>query len=82
MPINRLHLTLQHLLLQLCLGERVTRVRNFCRLLVGLRLSCSVRLSKIANEIPTKATLPWATRRLSPPSDNAAIRVRDWYESP
>jgi hypothetical protein len=84
MPINQLHLTLQRLLLQLRPTERVTRVRNFSRLLVGLCLSRSVHLSKIANKIPstttTKATLPSATRRLSRLLGNPAIRVRDWYE--
>ncbi|MCA1838639.1 MAG: IS4 family transposase, partial [Actinobacteria bacterium] len=74
---------------QLRPGERVTRIRNWSRLLVGLCLSRSVHLSKIANKIPTtststststKATLPSATRRLSRLLDNAAIRVRDWYE--
>src|SRR5215210_6293755 len=91
MPINHLHLTLQRLLLQLRPGERVTRIRNFSRLLVGLCLSRSVHLSKIASKIPTtnystlttstsEATLPSATRRLSRLLDNPAIRVRDWYE--
>jgi hypothetical protein len=87
MPINHLHLTLERLLLQLRPGERITRVRNWSRLLVGLCLSKSVHLSKIANKIPmttttttTEATLPSATRRLSRLLDNAAIRVRDWYE--
>ncbi len=89
MPINQLHGTLQRLLLQLRPAERITRVRNWSRLLVGLCLSRSVHLSKIANKIPTtssttssttEATLPSATRRLSRLLDNAAIRVRDWYE--
>ena len=91
MPINRLHGTLQRLLLQLRPAERVTRIRNWSRLLVGLCLSRSVHLSKIANKIPTnstkkkkkkktEATLPSATRRLSRLLDNSAIRVRDWYE--
>jgi hypothetical protein len=83
MPINQLHGTLQRLLLQLRPGERITRIRNWSRLLVGLCLSRSVHLSKIANKIPTtttKATLPSATRRLSRLLDNAAIRVRAWYE--
>jgi len=80
MPINRLHGTLQRLLLQLRPAERITRIRNFSRLLVGLCLSRSVHLSKISNKIPTKATLPSATRRLSRLLDNAAVRVRDWYE--
>jgi hypothetical protein len=87
MPINHLHLTLQRLLLQLRPDERITRIRNFSRFLVGLCLSRSVHLSKIANKLPTtttnstsKASLPSATRRLSRLLDNAAIRVRDWYE--
>ena len=86
MPINQLHLTLQRLLLQLPPGKRVTRIRNWSRLLVGLCLSRSVHLSKIASKIPTtmtttkEATLPSVTRRLSRLLDNAAIRVRDWYE--
>jgi hypothetical protein len=82
MPINQLHRTLQRLLLQLRPAERITRIRNWSRLLVGLCLSRSVHLSKIANKIPTttKATLPSATRRLSRLLDNAAIRVRAWYE--
>jgi Transposase DDE domain len=81
MPINQLHGTLQRLVVQLRPAERVTRVRNWSRLLVGLCLSRSVHLSKIANKIPTtKATLPSATRRLSRLLDNAAVRVRAWYE--
>jgi hypothetical protein len=80
MPINQLHGTLRRLLLQLRPGERTTRVRNWSWLLVGLCLSRSVHLSKIANKIPTKATLPSVTRRISRLLDNAAIRVRSWYE--
>jgi hypothetical protein len=82
MPINQLYGTLQRLLLQLRPAERTTRIRNWSRLLVGLCLSRSVHLSRIANKIPTttKATLPSATRRLSRLLDNAAIKVRAWYE--
>ena len=81
MPINRLYRSLQSLLVQLRPTERQTRVRNFSWLLVGLFLSRSVHLSKIANKIPaTKATLPSVVRRLSRLLDNAAIGVRGWYE--
>src|SRR4051812_45894810 len=91
MPINHLHLTLQCLLRQLRPGERVTRIRNWSRLLVGLCLSRSVHLSKIPKKTPPsssppptpppkKPPLPGAPRRLSRLLDNAAIRVRDWYE--
>lgn len=80
MPINRLYRSLRDLLVQLRPKERQTRIRNFSWLLVGLFLSRSVHLSKIANKIPTKATLPSAVRRLSRLMDNAAIHVREWYE--
>ncbi len=81
MPINQLHGTFKRSLAQLRPAERITRVRNWSRLLVGLCLSRSVHLSKIASKIPTtEATLPSATRRLSRLLDNPAIRVRDWYE--
>ena len=81
MPINRLYRSLRDTLVQLRPNERRTRIRNFSWLLVGLFLSRSVHLSKIANRIPTpKATLPSAVRRLSRLVDNAAIRVREWYE--
>jgi hypothetical protein len=80
MPINRLYGSLRNLLVQLRPKERQTRIRNFSWLLAGLFLSGSVHLSKIANKIPTEATLPSATRRLSRLLDNAAVRVRAWYE--
>jgi Transposase DDE domain len=81
MPINHLYRSLRDLLVQLRPKERKTRIRNFSWLLVGLFLSRSVHLSKIANKIPTtKATLPSAVRRLSRLVDNASIRVREWYE--
>jgi hypothetical protein len=81
MPINQLYRSLRDLLVQLRPNERQTRIRNFSWLLVGLFLSRSVHLSKIANKIPTtKATLPSAVRRLSRLLDNAAIHVREWYE--
>jgi hypothetical protein len=81
MPINHLYRSLRDLLVQLRPTERQTRIRNFSWLLVGLFLSRSVHLGKIANKIPTtKATLPSVVRRLSRLVDNASIRVREWYE--
>src|SRR3954468_16319978 len=80
MPINQLHRTLQRLLLQLRPAERITRIRNWSRLLVGLCLSRSVHLSKIANKIPTKATLPSATRRWGLLLDTAEKGARGWWE--
>jgi len=60
--------------------ERVTRIRNYSWLLVGLYESRSVHLSKVAEKIPGSACLPSLTRRLRRLLDNPAIRVRDWYE--
>lgn len=80
MPINPLYATLQRQMQQLRPTERQTRRRNWAWLLTGLYLSRSVHLSKIANKIPTAATLPSVTRRLSRLLDNPAIRVRAWYE--
>lgn len=80
MPINQLYATLLQQIKQLRPTERKTRTGNWAWLLTGLYLSRSVHLSKIANKIPTVATLPSATRRLSRLLDNDAIRVRAWYE--
>jgi hypothetical protein len=60
--------------------ERVTRIRNFSWLLVGLYQSRSVHLSKVAENIPGHAYLPSQTRRMRRLLDNRAIRVREWYE--
>jgi hypothetical protein len=59
--------------------ERVTRIRNFSWLLVGLYESRSVHLSKVADKIPGTACLPSLTRRMRRLLDNPAIQVRDWY---
>lgn len=80
MPINQLYATLHAQIEQLRPGERRTRTRNWAWLLAGLFASRSVHLSKVANKIPTGATLPSATRRLSRLLDNSALRVREWYE--
>jgi hypothetical protein len=60
--------------------ERITRIRNFSWLLVGLYKSRSVHLSKVAENIPGSACLPSLTRRMRRLLDNRAIQVRDWYE--
>jgi len=49
-------------------------------LLVGICLSKSVHLSKIALKIPGPATVVSTTRRLSRFLDNPAVRVREWFE--
>jgi hypothetical protein len=80
MPINILYHTWFCRIRELCPNQRITQVRNFVWLIVGIHQSRSVHLSKIANKIPGRAKLLSFTRRLSRFLDNPAIRVREWYE--
>ncbi len=80
MPIKELYHTWNKMLKQMQPTERITRTRNFTRLLVGLYQSRSVHLSKIAEKMPGMANLPSRVRRVSRFLDNPAVRVREWYE--
>ena len=80
MPIPELYHKCRKMLRELRPNERITRIRNFSWLLVGLYQSRSVHLSKVAENIPGHAYLPSQTRRMRRLLDNRAIRVRDWYE--
>jgi hypothetical protein len=59
--------------------ERITRVRNLVWIIVGMYLSRSVHLSKIAIKVPLgrvrRSTVPRFSRFLR----NACFRVRHWY---
>jgi hypothetical protein len=80
MPINQLYHTWIQRICKLRPGQRITQVRNFVWLVIGIYQSRSVHLSKIAGKIPGSAKLLSITRRLSRFLDNPAIRVREWYE--
>ena len=80
MSINQLYNTWLGRIRQLHPGERVTRLRNYAWLLVGIYQSRSVHLSKIAMKIPSEANQLSIVRRLSRFLDNRRIRVREWYE--
>lgn len=80
MPTNRLYDTWKRRILELRPGQRITQVRNFVWLIVGIFQSRSVNLSRIAGKIPGSAKLLSMTRRLSRWLANPAIRVREWYE--
>ena len=80
MPIPKLYHTFRKMLSDLRPGERVTRIRTFSWLLVGLYESRSVHLSKVADKIPGRARLLSVTRRMRRLLNNPAIRVRTWYE--
>jgi hypothetical protein len=80
MPINELYDTWKTRIMELQPGQRITQIRAFVWLLVGIYLSRSVCLSRVAGKIPGNAKLTSTTRRLSRLLDNPAIRVRSWYE--
>jgi hypothetical protein len=80
MPINQIYDTWNHRIRELRPGQRITQIRNFAWLIIGIFESRSVRLSRIAGKIPGEAKLLSTTRRLSRLLTNPAIRVREWYE--
>ena len=80
MPINHLYHTWMRRICELRPGQRITQVRNFVWLLVGIYKSRSVYLSRIAGKVPGHAKLLSTVRRLSRFLANPAIRVREWYE--
>lgn len=59
--------------------EHLARLRTFTWMMVGVNMSRSVHLSKIAQKIPGAAQQTSKTRRLSRLLEGAAIRVREWY---
>lgn len=59
--------------------ERVTRLRNLAWLVVGLYVSRSVHLARVASKMPGLTALVSRTRRLERFLDNPAVRVREWY---
>lgn len=79
MPTTQLYHTWIARILELQPEERMTRVRNFVWLMIGIYASRSVYLSKVAGKIPGQAKLLSITRRLSRFLDNPAVRVRHWY---
>jgi hypothetical protein len=80
MPINKLYHTWIQQIRQLRPRQRITQVRNFVWLMIGIYQSQSVCLSHIAVKIPGGAKLLSIVRRLSRLLDNPAIRVREWFE--
>lgn len=80
MTIVQTYHNLSKKIMQLSLGERITRVRTMSWFMVGLLESRSVHLSRIANKIPGKAKRRSRTKQLERFVDNKNIRVRSWYE--
>ncbi|MFZ5882460.1 MAG: hypothetical protein ACOYYI_01620, partial [Chloroflexota bacterium] len=65
MPTNHLYHTWMREICELRPNERITRLRNFVWLIIGIYQSRSVHLSKVAGKIPGLANLVSITRRLS-----------------
>lgn len=80
MSINQLYHTWFTRITQLRVKERRTRVRNMAWFIVGIFLSSSVHLSKVARKIPFQTKLLSGVRRLERFLDNPTIRVREWYD--
>jgi hypothetical protein len=80
MSINQIYHTYFERIAQLLAGERVTRIRNFTWLMVGIFLSKSVQLNKIGLKIPGEAMEVSVTRRLSRFLKNPGLIVRAVYE--
>ena len=80
MPTNHLYDTWMQQICELQPTARITQIRNFVWLMIGIYESRSVYLSRIAGKIPGPAKLVSLTRRLSRFLDNPAIRVREWYK--
>ncbi len=77
MPARLYHTWIEQIR-QLCPQARKTLIHNFTYLLVGIYLSNSVHLSKIANKIPGKAKLTSIVQRLRRLLQSN-ICVRKWY---
>ena len=73
MPINNLYHTWIMKIRQLQPAERITRIRNFAWLVVGIHQSRSVYLSRIAGKMPGKTKLLSFIQRLSRLLANPAI---------
>ena len=48
MPINQLYDTWKTRIMELCPGQRITQIRAFAWLIIGIYLSRSVCMSKVA----------------------------------
>lgn len=80
MPINTLYHTWIQRIREQRPGQRITQIRGFVWLMVGIFTSRSVNLGRVAGKIPGSAKQVSVTRRLSRLLANPAIEVRNWYE--
>jgi len=81
MPINTLYDTWKMRIQELRPGQRITQIRGFVWLVIGIYLSRSVCLSRIACKMPGEAKLTSATRRLSRLLDNLLASLLAIYRT-
>src|SRR5438552_11186397 len=81
MTTNRLYLTWFDELTHMCSTWHKPHLRNLTWLLVGIYLSRSVHLNRIAAKMPGPATLVSLTRRLSRFLDGTGWVVRSTYDA-
>jgi hypothetical protein len=79
MSANHLYHTWLQRTRQLLPDARITRLRNFVWLMVGIYHSRSIHLSDVASKIPGRAKGLSTVRRLSRFLANRRVRVREWY---
>lgn len=80
MSINQLYHNFYEQIVQLMDGQRITRIRNFTWLMVGIQVAHSVHLSRIASILPGEVQLLSWSKRLSRLVDNAAVQVAPLYK--
>ena len=80
MPINKTYRTWIQRICELRPKQRITQVKNFVWLVVGIYHSRSVNLSRIAGKVLSTAKNVSTVRRLSRFLANPAIDVRKWYK--
>ena len=79
MPINETYRTWIQRICEVRPKQRITQVRNFVWLVIGIFHSRSVSLSRIAGKVITSAKNVSTVRRLSRFLANKAIDVHSWY---
>jgi hypothetical protein len=80
MSVNILYHTWYKQIAQLLKGERITRIRNFTWLVVGIQVSRSVHLSRIAAKLPGKMRVLSRAKQLSRLVNNSALQVDKIYD--
>lgn len=78
MPTNTLYHTWFQQIRELRPGQRITQIRGFVWLMMGIYQSRSINRSRVAGKIPGKAKLVSVTRRLSRLVAFPTIVARQW----